>query len=420
MDRARLAAIVIGLLFAACGSKSAKTPDGGGGAGADAMGAAGQTGAAGAELDASGAAGAAGTSGAAGADAATVVVDGAGDSVDGADGNDGNDDAPGDADASAEDGGADASDGGAAILAVVPTKGCGTDPGFVTGTAVIDTMGVKDAKCADLACGPWMYVREYYVRLPANYDKNKVYPLVFEPISCGGKGLNYTQLSAFDDTLIRVGMTPPPNEIGHSTNPNQGCPDNAEGDDSVEWNFYEKLYDRLAERTCFDKNRVFFAGIHHGATMADQFACKYAGDPTRPVRGILSDSGGLFPSMIFQSTFQHVPTCSNTPIAGIWMDPTGNTTIPFTFAIEAINRAMKVNGCTIGTGFLDAEFEPFPIGGNQPDNTCKLMKGCPALSPIVVCAIQTNNSTVGVGIRAPGFMTFLKLFESPMALGPPP
>jgi hypothetical protein len=415
MDRVRLGAILACGLLAACGSRSSAKPDGGGGASGGTAGAAGQTGAAGAEPDA---AGAAGSPGAAGADATTTADDDGDDATDAVDGDAGAADAPADAGDAAD--GDDGTDALPAILSVAPTKGCGTAPGFVTGLALIDTMGTKDAHCADSACGPWMYARQYYVRLPYNYDNKKVYPLVFEPISCGGKANNIILLGAVDETMIRVGLGPPPSDIGHSTNPNQGCEDDAEGDDSVEWDFYERLYDRLAERTCFDKNRVFVLGQHHGGTMADQYACKYAGDATRPIRGVLSDGGGLWPDQFNTPAIpMRNPTCSNKPLAAIWIDGKGNASIPFTFVMAAIANGMKADGCTIGTGFLDAMFDPFPIGGDQPDDACKVIKGCPATSPLVVCALNNNNVS-NSGFRVPAFTTFLKLFESPGPLSAPP
>jgi hypothetical protein len=322
------------------------------------------------------------------------------------------------ADASSSDGDAAGADG-ASILEAVRTKGCGQDPGFATGSGSIDTMGVKDVMCADTKCGPWMSAREYFLRLPAGYDNTRAYPLVFEPVSCGGSAWNIASLPDVDDTVIRVGLGPPPNEIGHSTNPNQGCPDNAEGDDSVDWAFYETLYDELAKHLCFDRNRVFALGIHHGGTSADQLACKYAGDATRPIRGVLTDGGGLFTaSQGAGPQPMRVPTCTTKPLAAMWIDGTGNTTIPFTFVLTAIARTMKVDGCTMGTGFRDAMFEPFPIGGDQPDGTCKKVLGCPETSPIVVCALN-NNYSANASVRTPGFTAFLKLFES-APLGAPP
>jgi poly(3-hydroxybutyrate) depolymerase len=93
--------------------------------------------------------------------------------------------------------------------------------------------------------------------------------------------------------VIRVGLSPSAYwQAYHATNPGQGCFDDADGDNSVDWVFYEDLYDRLAGQLCFDRNRVFVAGEgRSGARLADELACKYAGDVTRPVRGVMSNAG---------------------------------------------------------------------------------------------------------------------------------
>ncbi len=146
-------------------------------------------------------------------------------------------------------GGGDSDDGGNSqeIAKVVPTAGCGQDPGQAIGIAVrgtIQTMGTKVSGCADSRCGPWSYLREYFVTLPAGYDRSKAYPLIVQGSGCMGTGqMVYPLNNSVDNTVIRVGLTPPPDTIGHATNPNQGCYDDKEGDDSVDWVLYEGLYD---------------------------------------------------------------------------------------------------------------------------------------------------------------------------------
>src|SRR5690242_13050955 len=81
------------------------------------------------------------------------------------------------------------------LLAVQKTKGCGVAPTQELGTFVkhsLDTSGTKAADCAAKdadskpVCGPWSVKREYYVWLPANYDKNRAYSLVFQGPGCHG------------------------------------------------------------------------------------------------------------------------------------------------------------------------------------------------------------------------------------------
>ena len=246
---------------------------------------------------------------------------------------------------------------GGDITKVVKTAGCGMvppgayKPGQTSGSQTIMTMGTKSPTCADTpACNPWMYNREYFVTLPAGYDNTKAYPLVFEGPGCGSGGQAVYPLTGpaagnmqnANNTVIRVGLTPPPNTINHATNPGQGCFDDKEGDDSVDWVFYENLYDKLAGQLCFDKNRVFATGNSSGAWFSNELGCKYAGDPTRPVRGIMPNTGGL------PTDPKAVPKCTNKPMAGMWVGETMDPDNPFAGNVVAINRAIAVNGCTGG------------------------------------------------------------------------
>jgi hypothetical protein len=312
----------------------------------------------------------------------------------------------------------------AEITKVVPAgAGCGkaAPAGLTPGLLVrqtMQTMGVKDANCADSMCGAWSYVREYYIRLPTAYDNSKPYPLVLEGPGCGGHGNNLYYIPIFDSTVIRVGLSPSADaQRFHATNPSQGCFDDHEGDDSVDWVFYEDLYDQLAATLCFDRNRVFAAGNSTGASFSNELGCKYAGDATRPVRGIMANTGGL------PTDPRYVPTCTSKPMAGMWVHELGDPTNPFLFTKVAIARAMKVNGCTIGTGYDDASFDLFPIGtsiNGPPANatSCERIKGCPDLSPLVVCPLPGNAHASHDDVVIPGFSTFFNLFENPPLLTP--
>ena len=324
--------------------------------------------------------------------------------------------------------------GGGSVVAditkIAPTPGCGTVPPQTPGTlfrGTIQTMGIKAPDCADKTadgvpvCGPWSYLREYYVTLPLGYQSTKAYPLVVQGPGCGGTGVNGYPLNSqnsglagndsVDNTVIRVGLTPPPNDIGHATNPNQGCFDESEGDDSVEWPFYEKLYDQLAGQLCFDKNRVFANGSGSGGgRFVDELACKYAGDAKRPIRGVISNSGD------WSTNPQYLPTCTTQPMAGMWVHEDHDPFRPWSSDKLAIARAMMVDHCTIGAGYDDATFDNFPIGGGNPDGTCKRIKGCSELTPLVVCLLSGNNHTSHDSIVNPGASAFIKLFQSPPLL----
>lgn len=308
---------------------------------------------------------------------------------------------------------------GGDITKVAPSAACGTAFTGMTGATnknTIPTMGTKDANCAahlagQAKCGAWTTPRDYYVFLPAGYDMSKPYTLVFMGPGCGGSGKDiYGYNNNADNTIIRVGLTPPPNSLGHGTNENQGCFDDKEGDDSTDWVFYENLYDKLnsAGGLCFDKNRVFAGGNSSGAWFSNELGCKYAGDATRPVRGIMPNTGGL------PVESQYKPTCTTKPMAGMWIHETGDTTNPFDGNIRAIERVLPLNGCSVTTYTAAvAKFQDFNIGGG---NACKRISECNPLYPLVVCPLNGNGHGSHDDVVNPGVSTFLKMFSAPPLL----
>jgi hypothetical protein len=316
--------------------------------------------------------------------------------------------------------------GGADITKAWKSDGCGKAFAGQSGQAQnIGTMGTKDAQCADALngtpkCGPWGSAasawqkdpvpREYTIFMPQPYDPNVAYPLVFEGPGCGGGSKDVYPLPPIANKVIRVGLKPPPTYIGHGTNPGEGCFDDKEGDDSVDWVFYENLYDKLNTDVCFDRNRVFSAGNSSGSWFSNELICKYAGDAKRPVRGAMPNTGGL------PTDPKYVPTCTNSPMSGMWIHEVGDQTNPFTGNKVAIARAMKVNKCT-GAMDWDAavaanQVENFPIGGGVPDDTCKKIKGCPDQFPLVVCPLPGNAHGSHDTQANNGFSTFVNLFIS--------
>jgi hypothetical protein len=297
---------------------------------------------------------------------------------------------------------------------VVPTPGCG-QPAPPTGPHTIMTMGMKDADCADKACGTWMYTREYFVNLPSDYDGMKAYPLVLEGPGCGGKGNNLFNNPTLARLAIRIGLSPSAEAAAiHATNPNQGCFDHRDGDDSVEWAFYENLWDQLATQLCFDQNRVFAAGNSAGGDLANQLGCKYAGDAKHPIRGVLSSNGILSPSEPAPGSPQLEPTCSGKPMAGIWVWGKGGAAttapnqLPIPDATPAIERALKVNGCA-ASRYAAATSVPFAISATDT-TSCVKLEGCPDATPLVACGLPISPRNASEAVINPSWVAFLKLF----------
>jgi hypothetical protein len=305
---------------------------------------------------------------------------------------------------------------GGDITKVLPSAGCGmAATGYTPGTLVrftMSTSGVKDAMCADQKCGAWgPWTREYYVKLPTGYMNTKAYPILFAGPGCGGHGNNMYALSGLADTIILVGLTPSADaQAGHATNPGQGCFDDKEGDDSVDWVFYEQLYDKLQGTLCFDRNRVFAGGDSSGAWFSNELGCKYAGDAKRPVRAVMPNTGGL------PTDPRYVPTCTTKPMSGFWSHEVGDQVNMFTGNIVAMNRALQVNGCMpAGVKYDTATFDPYPISATD-STSCKKYKGCPDLYPLVVCPLPGNDHASSPQVVNPGWTTFIKSFLAPPLL----
>lgn len=334
-------------------------------------------------------------------------------------------------------GGMSGAGGGAGndITKVWKSDGCGKAYAGATGSSIkIPTKGIKDANCNNKMiraaggvpagtprCGAWgqessewlktPLEREYFLYLPAGYDPAKAYPIVFMGGGCGATGtgiypLNDGTAANAGNSVIRVGLTPAPHDtIGHGCCVfGSGCFDDKEGNDSVDWVFYENLYDKLNGEICFDRNRVFASGNSSGAWFANELACKYAGDATRPVRAPMPNTGGL------PVPAAEVPTCTQAPMAGMWIHETNDPENPFSGNKVAIARAMALNGCA-ATTWDNAPKENFPVGSGVAADRCKRITGCNPLYPLVVCELGGN----GHGSHDPeanaGFSTFLKMFS---------
>jgi poly(3-hydroxybutyrate) depolymerase len=337
--------------------------------------------------------------------------DGAGAGGDGA----GGDGAGGDG--AGGDGGAGGA-GGAAndITAVWPSSACGVAEPPEDGVFTLAVSGTK-TDCARQPCiGDWTDTREYFISKPEAYVNTTPYMLVFMGPGCGGNSQSiYPYNNNVNGKIIRIGVRPSQNgaiQGSHGTNPNQGCFDDKEGDDSVDFTLYEKLYDLLETQLCFDRNRVFFGGDSSGAWWSNEHGCHYAGDPVRPVRGIMPNTGGLPDQPQFK------PTCTDKGLAGIWIHETGDPVNPFSGNVYAINRAMGVDGCQLGQTYDNADFEDFPIANNAA-NTCRRIVGCNPLFPLVVCPLNGNGHGSHQDQVNPGVTAFLESFlVPPLAAAP--
>ena len=122
------------------------------------------------------------------------------------------------------------------------------------------------------------------------------------------------------------------------------------------------------------------------------------------MRAVLPNEGGQ------PTDPRHTPTCTSTPLAGLWVHEVDNTTTPFALDKIAIDRAISLS-CPDTKSFDTAILQDFPIGGGKSPDTCKFVTGCNPLYPIVVCPLPGHSQSSHDDVVNPGWSTFIKQFQ---------
>jgi hypothetical protein len=273
--------------------------------------------------------------------------------------------------------GSQAGSGGAAGMGQVGTypvprgqsAGCGKDPPGTDEPDVyvkhdIAVTGVDPKFIADHPSNPgnnggYTYtMRNYYVRLPAGYDKSKRYAVTFGGGGCGntggdsGKG-GGQQASGIE--AIKIGLSYVYSggacfEDGYANTP--------------EVPYFDAVMADISAKYCVNLEKVFVGGYSSGAWEAVTLGLARGG----VIRGIATGAGGLR---------KERPMPSGIPMAAILLTGEGDTTNPIdgpTGSALARDQILMTNQC-VGT-----ETMPFAM-----DSDCVQYTGCPPAFPVVWC-----------------------------------
>ena len=300
------------------------------------------------------------------------------------------------------------------LTIVRPTAGCGlTAPSdlvvqqYVERT--IETAGHKENSYVASWCHPgesptydWSFTRRYAVRLPSSYDPAKAYPLVLVG-SCAAIDEIDAPVPDIAEQVIQVFFAPVADACPAKFN---RCYDTGDGDNSFEFPFYERVWERLSSELCFDQNRVFTTGWGGGGGWANELGCVYAGHAKYPIRAIGAAIGGL-------SSPQ--PTCGGSPMGGLWIQSV-NYASDYRYQIDAGERAARLgNGCP-GPLPSPSDWTNYAVPGLN-DGTCwNIAPGCTASSPLVHCrygGIDPGKGTPGKTVADRAFGHFFSSFFAP-------
>jgi poly(3-hydroxybutyrate) depolymerase len=329
------------------------------------------------------------------------------------------------------------------VNAVVKGAGCGrplpagvvpTVPGTPKGYTHYTVMGTGATLAVSIPAkaGP----RTFWVRVPADYDPNVAYRLVYIGQGCGGYGIAntntlqlYSEKQGGIEKAIYVALDIP------EDNANMDCYDNRDGPSSQEWEAFQLIHELVDARYCVDENRVYVAGYSTGGWLANMWGCYFAGDGQRPWNGVVpasrarnvsdagsaeggsggtsgaaaaADGGGTdasaadagddaapfvpAPGARKFAPAIHIrgqaavsggeppnnPPC-NGPVAAIWIHDAGDSGNPISGNQSALARVLKMNGCV---GSPTAPWHP-EIASLK--DVCVQYTACPLDYPVVFC-----------------------------------
>ncbi|KAK4153995.1 putative feruloyl esterase C [Chaetomidium leptoderma] len=196
--------------------------------------------------------------------------------------------------------------------------------------------------------------RQYYVKLPDNYDKSRPYRLVFLWHQLGG---SMTKIVNGEDpnrggVIPFYGLPPLANNSAIFVVPdglNAGW-GNQGGEDTT---FFDQLVKTVEADLCVDTKLRFSTGFSYGAAMSYNLAC------SRPqmIRAVAVISGGLLSG------------CSggNDPVAYYGQHGTSDSVLNVSGGRQLRDRFVKNNGCTPVS-------EPNPNGGQSVKTVYKNCK----------------------------------------------
>jgi poly(3-hydroxybutyrate) depolymerase len=270
--------------------------------------------------------------------------------------------------------------------------------------------------------------RQFFVRVPFDYDENRPYRVVYIGQGCGAQHAGKTNTYAlFSETqggteqAIYVGVSVPDNAA------NPGCYDNNSGVQSQEWEAFDLMHTLVEKTYCVDNNRIYVSGYSTGGWLANMWGCYFGGTPSPPldqpdvdagrterkfapswaIRGHANVTGSLPPNQ---------PVPCNGPSAGFWLHDALDKSNLIETNIKALELQLKTNGCTgnYKEGPKQAWAPAENIMGLQ-GGICQEYTGCdPEVAkkyPLIFCTTSGLGHADQASSAIPAFTTFFNLMD---------
>lgn len=265
--------------------------------------------------------------------------------------------------------------GGAGGEPISSAGGSGGSGGSGAGVVGTDGCGQPAADPSESWIGKTLDVdsttREWFVWLPANYDPETPYPVVYQFHGCSSsanKENNNPPVQAQSgDAAIHIRGR----AVGN-------CWDTAANGADVA--FFDALVAEVEATWCADVDRRFATGYSSGAFMTHRLAC----DRGDVLRGVASIAGGLGGN-----------DC-NGQVAALLIHDLNDSTVNISASESARDRHLANNGCDSGAATTPTEHAP-----------CEAYASCDAGYPVVWCQTAGQDHSRQDGLSAPAFWDFL-------------
>jgi poly(3-hydroxybutyrate) depolymerase len=281
---------------------------------------------------------------------------------------------------------------------MMPTPATDSETDFIqhniTVTEPLDPAAIAADPATAGGAYDWTH-RNYYLRLPKNYDPTKPYILDIGGSGCGGddtvgKEGGYPTLAAGETQAIQVALS------YLATSKGGAC----FADDFVnppDLEYFDAVLADLESKYCIDRSNIFVHGYSSGAWETYMLGCARAGI----VRAIGTAQGGMR---------MHRPACTG-PVAAIMVagEPPNDNPIgplspddPVAKQLDSLGSAparddiLMRNGCT---GTATKPFDPM-----YPE--CVQYTGCPSAYPVVWCAEAALGHNYPSGLANQGFWNY--------------
>ncbi len=227
--------------------------------------------------------------------------------------------------------------------------------------------------------------RNYFLRLPNDYDDTKAGALVISAGGCGatdglsGKGGGANPLLDEQSDAVQVGLS-------YVYSQGAGACFTDDASDTPDLPYFDAVLAELDARYCFDRDKVFVSGFSSGAWETYMLSCARGG----VIRAVGTQAGGLR---------KERPPCSNAPVAAFLTAGTHDdnpiTNIDkagFNSGSEAARDViLKTNGCAT------KDTVPYVTSDAPADWNCVRYTSCPVEYPVIWCAISANGGKHGAG-----------------------